>query len=79
MTHLNDAPFALVSTIVLFDRVDVLSCMISNSTEDIDVFLRERARGVVVSSNVKIWHLKPEVDIGVVHLALDLRIVLLLS
>lgn len=65
--------------VVPFDGVDVFSGMVSNSTEDVNLFVEEGARAMVVSSNIEIWHLEPKINIGVVHLSLHLRIVLLLS
>ena len=34
---------------------------------------------MVVSSNVEVWHFEPQVDVGIVHLALGRGVVLFLS
>lgn len=65
--------------IVSLNRVDVLSSLIGNTTEYENGFLRERARWVIMSTNIKIWHLKPEIDIRVVHFSFHLRLVFFLS
>lgn len=53
--------------------------MVSDSTENVDLFVGEAARTMIMSSNIEVRHFKPEVDVCIIHLALDLGIVLLLS
>ena len=76
---LDQGPLLLTNMVVSLDGVDVLSGVIGNTAEDVDLLVHESAGAVVVSAHVEVWHLEPKIDVGVVHLRLHLGVVLLLS
>lgn len=79
VVHFNLGPFVLVGLVVPLDRVDVLSRGVGDAAENVDGGVAEAAGAVVMPANIQIGHLEPQVDVGVVHLALGLRAVLLLA
>jgi hypothetical protein len=52
--------------------VDVLFGLIGNAAEDIDEAIYKRATCVVMSSLIKLRQVKPDVNVGVVALCLQL-------
>jgi hypothetical protein len=53
--------------------------VVSNSTENVNLHVKESAGTMIMSSNIHVWHLKPKVDVCVIHFSLHLRVVFLLS
>lgn len=58
--------------VVALDGVDVLAALVGDTAEDVNPAVTHRARRVIVSANVEVGHLKPEIDVGVVHLTLHM-------
>ena len=58
--------------VVALNRVDVLAALVGDTAEDVNPAVTHRARRVIVSANVEVGHLKPEIDVGVVHLTLHM-------
>lgn len=77
--NLDHLPFVSIWGIILFNWVDILSCLVCNSAEYEDSLIIETTWTVIMSTNVEIWHFKPKINIWIVHLTLYLRLVLLLS
>ena len=77
--HVDQGPLLLADMVVSLDGVDVLSGVIGDTAEDVDLLVHESTGAVVVSAHVEVWHLEPKIDVGVVHLRLHLGVVLLLS
>lgn len=65
--------------VVALDGVDVFAALVGNTAEHIDPAVTHRARCVIVPTNIEVRHLEPEIDTGVVHLALHVRVILLLA
>lgn len=72
-------PFVLVRWIVSLNGIDVLAGAVRDSTKHVYWLVAESTWAVVMASNIQVWHFEPEVDVWVVHFALGLGGVLLLS
>ena len=76
---IDQSPFASILVIELFDRIDVLTGLVGDTTESINISVTESTGAVIVSSDIEVCNLQPQVDITVVHLAFELRLILLFS
>ena len=65
--NIDQLPFLSVSCIVFFDWVYVFSCLIVDSTKNINCLIIESTWAVIMSTNIQVWHFKPKIDIRVVH------------
>ena len=77
--HINHFPVCLFLMIVKLNWVNVFSGFVGDTAEDVDKSVHELARAVIMSSNIKVWHLKPKINICVVHLTLHFWRVFLFS
>lgn len=75
-SELNDFPGALGHIIKSFYRVNVFLCRVRYPTEHIDEAVHERAACVVMTALIHLREIKPEVDIDVVALSLDLSLLI---
>jgi hypothetical protein len=53
--------------------------VVRNTAENVDLSIKEGARAVIVATHIQVGHLKPEIDVGVVHFRLNLRIIFFFS
>ena len=79
VVQVDQLPGASRLVVVSLNRVDVLASLVGNATEDVDPAVAHGTRCVVVSADIHVWHLKPEIDISIVHFALHVRVVFLLA
>ena len=79
LRDVDQSPFASILVVKLFDRVDVLTSLVGDTTESVHISVTESAGAVVVSADIEFCYLEPQVDVTVVHLTLELRLVLFFS
>ena len=77
--NLNHFPFVSIGCVILFNWVNVLSSLIGNTAENKDHLVIETTWAMIMSTNIKVWHFKPKINVWVVHLAFYLRLILLFS
>ena len=79
LLDVDDRPFASVLVIKFLDGVDVLSGLVCDSAEDEHISVIHGAGAVVVSASIEVGNFEPQIDITVVHLTFELRLVFLFS
>ena len=79
LLDVDDSPFASVLVIKFLDGVDVLTSLVCDTAENENISVIHSAGAVVVPASIKIGDLEPQIDITVVHLTFELRLVFLFS
>lgn len=77
LRNIDQGPLASVLVVEFLDRVDVLSGLVGDAAEGVHISVTKSTRAVIMSTNIEVCDFEPQIDVTVVHLALELRLVFL--
>lgn len=79
LRHVDQGPLASILVVKFLDRVDVLAGLVGDAAEGVHISVTESTRAMIMSTNIEVCDFKPQVNITVVHLTFELRLIFLLS
>ena len=79
LRHVDQGPLTPVLVVESFDRVYVFAGLVGDTAEDVHISVTESTGAMIVSTNIEVCDFKPQVNITVVHLTFELRLIFFFS